>query len=170
MGAALALLVSPAGAWFWESPTWQSINSELLEDYPQVTHISTQTLEQQLASDAKPVPLLIDARAFEEFSVSHIQGARHAETVDEIKTLLADRPGETQVIVYCSVGVRSARLVAELQDAGVTDSVNLRGSIFEWANRGLPVFKDQQPTRGVHPFNRKWGELLDKKYWSHDPD
>lgn len=127
-------------------------------------------LEQRLADDGKPAPLLIDARASEEFSVSHIEGARHAETVEQIKALLADRPDDTPVIVYCSVGVRSARLVAKLQDAGVSDAVNLKGSIFEWANRGLPVFKGQQTTHGVHPFNRKWGELLDREHWSHDPE
>lgn len=170
LGVALTLVITPASAWFWETPTWQSINADLADDYPRVKHMSTQALERLLANRTGSAPLLIDARAFDEFSVSHIEGAVHAETVEQVKALLAQRPPDSQVIVYCSVGVRSARLVAKLQDAGITNSVNLKGSIFEWVNRGLPVYKDGQTTVGVHPFNRKWGALLDQQHWSHDPD
>jgi len=169
LGLLLMFATSSANAWFWESPTWQSINADLKEDYPQVTHATTQDLEQRLVDRTRPLPLLIDARALDEYSVSHIAGAKHAETVEQVQALLRGRADGTDVFVYCSVGVRSARLVAKLQAAGVKQVVNLKGSIFEWANRGLPVYRDGEPAAGVHPFNRKWGKLLDRRYWSHEP-
>jgi len=165
----LALISSPANAWFWEAPTWQSINADLEKDYPQISHISTKDLESRLADHTLAAPLLIDARASDEFAVSHLPGAVHADSVEQVLAQLDDRAPDTQVVVYCSVGVRSARLVSKLQAAGVSNAVNLKGSIFEWANRGLPVYKGDEPTLGVHPFNRKWGELLERRLWSHEP-
>lgn len=168
-GIAIGLIAAPASAWFWEAPTWQSINSSLVDDYPQVTHVSTQDLERRLSDNTRPTPLVIDARALEEYETSHIAGAVHAETVEQVRALLKKQAPGIDVFVYCSVGVRSARLVAKLQADGVQRAVNLRGSIFEWANRGLPVYKGEQRTTGVHPFNTKWGELLERQYWSHEP-
>lgn len=169
LAVAVGLVAAPANAWFWDAPTWQSIDASLVDDYPQVTHVSTQDLERRLSDNTRPMPLLIDARAVEEYEISHIAGAVHAETVEKVKALLKEQEPGTDVFVYCSVGVRSAKLVTKLQGAGVKNSVNLRGSIFEWVNRGLPVYKDDQRTTGVHPFNTKWGELLERRYWSHEP-
>jgi hypothetical protein len=45
---------------------------------------------------------------------------------------------------------------------------NLKGSIFEWANRGNPVVNQHGVTPYVHPYNRRWGQLLNKKY--HPPE
>lgn len=169
LGFVVGLTAAPASAWFWEAPTWQSINSTLLDDYPQVTHVSTQALESRLSDNTRPRPLVIDARAVEEYETSHIDGAVHAETVAQVQAFLQERDPEIDIFVYCSVGVRSARLVADLQRAGVKNAVNLKGSIFEWANRGLPVYKHDQQATGVHPFNARWGELLERRYWSHEP-
>ena len=44
---------------------------------------------------------------------------------------------------------------------------NLSGSIFAWVNQGNPVVNKQGPTRFVHPYNRHWGQLLDKKLHSY---
>jgi len=169
LGIVVGLAGAPASAWFWQAPTWQSINSSLLDDYPQVTHVRTQVLESRLSDTTRPLPLIIDARAVEEYETSHIAGAVHAETVGQVQALLQEQDQDIDIFVYCSVGVRSARLVAALQRAGVKNAVNLKGSIFEWANRGLPVYKVDQKTNGVHPFNAKWGELLERQYWSHEP-
>ncbi len=51
--------------------------------------------------------LLLDAREPEEFNVSHIKGAKNYGYKSPNKNLLKDVPKNTEIIVYCSVGVRS---------------------------------------------------------------
>jgi hypothetical protein len=55
---------------------------------------------------------------------------------------------------------RSARLVAQLRQAGYTQVYNLEGSIFRWANEGQSLVSQGQLVAVVHPFNPTWGLLL----------
>ena len=52
---------------------------------------------------------------------------------------------------------------------GVTTAVNLEGSIFAWANEGLPVYRGETEVDEVHPFDDSWGTLLDGGYWAFEP-
>jgi hypothetical protein len=38
---------------------------------------------------------------------------------------------------------------------------NLAGSIFEWANSGFPLVRDGESASVVHPFDERWGTLLE---------
>jgi 3-mercaptopyruvate sulfurtransferase SseA len=67
-------------------------------------------------------------------------------------------------VVYCSVGYRSARVAHWLGGQGYTNVRNLTGSIFQWANEGRPVFRDDRPTNEVHPYDQRWGLLLESRY------
>lgn len=93
---------------------------------------------------------LLDVRSEEEFCVSHLPCA--------IQTLPPDLPHNTLVIVYCSIGWRSALCVRQLKRRGFDNLLNLRGSIFLWAMEGRPL----EHANVVHPFNRFWGRLLPK--------
>ena len=42
------------------------------------------------------------------------------------------------------------------------DEVVQEGSLFKWANEGLPVVSKGEVVKRVHPYNEKWGVLLDK--------
>ena len=109
--------------------------------------------------------LLLDARAPAEFAVSHLPGAINAERIeDALRVLGEDRA--RPIVVYCSVGYRSGYLARDLGDAGFTNVRNLEGSIFEWANTGHPVYRGEDEVREVHPFDAKWGELLERDLWS----
>ncbi len=171
--AALMLSVflgAPAAlAWFWEAPSWSQINADLASDYPGVPLISVTRLHETLNDPSAQKPLLIDTRSAEEFAVSHLPGAVHAEDVNAVKALLGSDTGARPIVVYCSVGVRSARVAEDLLTAGIEPVSNLQGSIFEWANRGLPMVRGREPVNSVHPFNQKWGALLDRRHWSHEP-
>ena len=72
-------------------------------------------------------------------------------------------PTDATVVVYCSIGYRSAAIVDQLKDAGVDDVYNLEGGLFEWANRDRPVYRGDERVREVHPFNRWWGMLLKRE-------
>ena len=105
-------------------------------------------------------PLLIDARAPEEYAVSHLPGARNLTRAGEVGV---DK--ETAIVVYCSVGLRSAGYAEHLRQLGYRQVYNLQGSIFAWANSGYPLEAENgRPTTMVHPYDRRWGQLLKPEY------
>jgi predicted sulfurtransferase len=75
---------------------------------------------------------------------------------------------ERSIVVYCSVGYRSSELADKLQEKGFKEVYNLEGSIFKWANEGREIYQDDQLVNTVHPFNGRWKQFLDKKFW-YDP-
>ncbi len=137
----------------------------LRKEFPGVEHISTGSLSTMLrAHEAGLEPLeLIDCRSLEEFRVSHIPGAVNLATTQEIIEYLKERnvAENAHVVVYCSVGARSARLAIDLQKAGLNGVKNVVGSIFSWANEGRPLVDGAgHPTGKVHPYNRFWAKQL----------
>jgi rhodanese-related sulfurtransferase len=104
---------------------------------------------------------ILDARALEEYTVSHIPGALHIGYKKLNTEILAQIPRDNKVIIYCSVGYRSEIIGKLLQQEGFTDVSNLYGSIFEWVNRGYPIVgPDEKPTRNLHTYNAKWGKWV----------
>lgn len=140
--------------------TLAAYSASLKAEFPDVATISTQDL-----STRKDSPLLLDVREESEFTVSHLPGALRAEkdVIAQLRQLGANK--ETSLVVYCSVGYRSALMARKLQKAGFTNVRNLEGSIFAWANEGRSLVNADGPTTGVHPFSYKWGRYLVKSRW-----
>ena len=147
-------------------PSWDTLKPQIREEFPAVEHIAIADLEQRLGNSAAGEMLLVDVRRPEEFAVSHLRGAVNLEDPDAIMAL-AEQQGTDQIVLYCSVGYRSARMAQALETKDGLSIVNLEGSIFEWANSGRPVFVGQEAVTRVHPFDRRWGQLLDRRYHSH---
>ena len=105
---------------------------------------------------------LFDVREPEEYAVSHLKGAQNQPKANMIASKLPDK--STPIVVYCSVGYRSAAVAAELQDLGYTNVLNLHHSIFEWVEKGYPLLNDGGETNKVHPYNRAWGALIDASF------
>ena len=142
-----------------EEGRWRDIKQEIVEKFPGVTHLSTdQVLE--VRQDQDPRPVVVDVRSEEEFRVSHLEGARNAPIGGDLAVALVDVPKSQPIVVYCSVGYRSADAAQQLAAAGFTDVRNYLGSIFEWANRGHPLVNTDGAARLVHPFDSDWGRLL----------
>ncbi|MFB6230929.1 MAG: rhodanese-like domain-containing protein [Salinibacter sp.] len=163
----LCLLVVQTGC--SQDLTWQAVEHMIAADYPNVPSIPTDSLAERLAEDTRPHPLLLDARSSEEYAVSHLRGARRvapsAEAYPALDTLASGRP----IVVYCSVGYRSAGVAQTLRDQGFTNVANLKGSIFRWANEGRPVYRAGQRVEGVHPYNASWGTLLTDSLHAYQP-
>lgn len=107
--------------------------------------------------------LLLDAREREEYEVSHLQGALFVGYESFEIEQLSDLPKDQEIVVYCSVGVRSERIGEKLQEAGYSNVRNLYGGIFGWKNSGNEVVgMNEQPTDSVHAYNRLWGMWLYK--------
>ena len=153
-----------ARALAFDAADWPTLKRTIRSRFPEVRQVSVEELQAALAgADA---PLLIDARTEGEYRVSHLQGARRAETAAQAIQALAGTAKAHPIVVYCSVGYRSSALARDLMRSGYTQVSNLEGSIFEWANKGRGVYRGNEPVRVVHPYDKTWGALLDRRLWS----
>ena len=133
--------------------------------FPDVKQITTGALAQWLAESNRVPPLLIDARSEAEFRVSHLPNALHTDSVQDVKKLAAGSDDQARpVVVYCAVGYRSSAFAQRLQKAGLTNVYNLDGAIFQWANEGRELYRANERVKEVHPYDRKWGQLLKPEY------
>lgn len=134
--------------------------SEVLKKYnsESIPYISVNELNEAYSNT-----VILDARENSEFNVSHLQNAIHVGydnfKLSEIKNQIKNT--DTQIVVYCSIGVRSEDIAEKLNEAGYTNVYNLFGGIFEWKNHDFTVYNnDDQPTEKVHVYSKTWGEWL----------
>jgi rhodanese-related sulfurtransferase len=163
VAAITALSLAPAFAsaqtnWPWSPMTWARVDQMIEREFPGVPSITTTNLADLLKA-AEP-RLIIDVRDLKEFSVSHIEGAVHADSLSKIQAAIDSNPNVKKVVLYCSVGLRSAKYVQQLRQKNKNDMFNLKGSLFAWANEGKPIFSGNTRVFKVHPYDTKWGELL----------
>lgn len=143
--------------------SWESVDEKIEREFPAVQAVSTDMLLMRYGAMDDSLPLVIDVREIDEFRVSHLDAALNLESADAISAMLTQRglSKDTEIIVYCSVGYRSASVAADLQKLGFTQVLNLEHSLFEWANKGYPMRNASGSTDKVHPFNRAWSVLVD---------
>ena len=136
----------------------------LLKAYNQrsIPYISvTEARMHQLNGDA----LILDAREKEEFEVSKIPSAMYigSQQFSEKRLQKTIQDKDQEIIVYCSIGIRSEKISEKIKKLGYTHVKNLYGGIFEWKNEGYPVYDENgQPTEKVHTFSAKWEPYLKK--------
>lgn len=109
--------------------------------------------------------VVLDAREFYEYEISHIKGAMYVGYTEfELDSVTKAIPDKTKpIVVYCSLGIRSETIAYQLKEAGYTDIQNLYGGIFEWKNREFPVYNsEEKETDSVHAFSKSWGKWLTK--------
>ena len=151
-----------------QSLGWAALKQAVRLAYPDVYHLSPDSLAAWITSDA-PAPLLLDVRTEAEFAVSHLRDAqRIAPETDDLTALLA-LPRDTPIVAYCAVGYRSSAMARRLTEAGFTNVANLEGFIFAWANAGYRVYRDGRVVQQVHPYDKIWGLLLDEKLRAYTP-
>ncbi|MEL6285116.1 MAG: rhodanese-like domain-containing protein [Pseudomonadota bacterium] len=141
------------------------IDTKLRRQYPGLDHIDAESLAAKLSAGA-PV-LLLDARSQREFDAGHLPGAIRVSpraVSRAVTALVGNRARGAEIVMYCSVGVRSARLANRIEStlttAGATRVANLEGGIFNWHNNGRPIMTTDGATDTVHPYNRAWGQML----------
>jgi rhodanese-related sulfurtransferase len=135
---------------------------------PGVEWATTGQLAEWLAAPEATAPLLLDARSPEEFAVSRIPGAERVDP-DAKQPAPPSTSPDRRIVVYCSVGYRSAAIGRRLQKQGYSEVRNLEGGIFKWANEGRPMLDAQDAaTVFAHPFGKKWKRYLDEPLRSYD--
>jgi rhodanese-related sulfurtransferase len=138
------------------SPAYAALLKTLYKNsVPTVSAAELQRLRQQ-----QPALTLLDVRSAAEYQVSHLAGARLIDYEAFSADAVRDLPREQPVVVYCSVGVRSERVGAQLKALGFRDVRNLYGGLFQWANEARPLVDAHRPTQRVHPYSPLWGAWL----------
>jgi rhodanese-related sulfurtransferase len=144
-----------------EELTWAAVFARIEREWPEVRQMSGDELAALMGAPGDAAPVIVDVRARGEYDVSHLRGAVWAETPRQIRAVLRGVPVSRPVVLYCSVGVRSSQAAAGLIAEGHREVFNLRGSLFQWANEGRPLEREGAPVREVHPYDARWGRLLD---------
>lgn len=147
--------------------SWDEVDEKVLVEFPTVQNITVDQLLADLQRADQASPLLFDVREPDEFLVSHLQQATNLKSAADIAAVTPDK--NAPIVVYCSVGYRSAGVAADLQEMGYTNVRNLEHSLFAWANKGYPMVNAAGDTDSVHPFNRSWGQLVNKPLRSYVP-
>lgn len=174
-GFAVAALIALAAAGYWLVPRVTSLD-------PTNPKITLTDVERWVAT-LVPVPeirgtnlapqlerndiVLFDVRQRAEFDQSHLPGAIHVDPGMDADGFMAEHGrllNARAVVFYCSVGLRSGRMLARIADfmpASVpVAAFNLRGGIFRWFIEGRPLLSTAGPAHAVHPFDAAWGSLL----------
>jgi sulfur-carrier protein adenylyltransferase/sulfurtransferase len=78
-----------------------------------------------------PGALPVDVREPYEWDAGHIPNARHIP-VGDLASRLAELPRDTDLVLYCEAGSRSARALDVLRDAGFARAKHLKGGYLRW--------------------------------------
>ncbi len=107
--------------------------------------------------------ILLDAREFDEYNVSHIKDAIYIG-YDHFNIKNIERHSlkkDQKIVIYCSLGVRSEDIGEKFKKAGFKKIFNLHGGIFDWKNNNLPVVNAKnETTNDVHVYSKDWAKWL----------
>jgi len=90
-----------------------------------------------------PIPsglFVVDVREPVEWAHGRIEGSVHIP-MSELVDRIAEIPSESQVLVVCKVGARSARVAGYLVQSGY-EAFNLDGGLLDWVGAGRPLVAD----------------------------
>lgn len=138
----------------------QNSLDKLLKKYntESVPYISVDSLK-NISNDF----VLLDAREKNEFKTSHLENAVFVgyDKFNLKKTIKKLPNKNAEIVVYCSLGVRSEDVAEQLKKAGYTNVLNLYGGIFEWKNLNQKVYNSKGiETEKVHAFSKEWSKWL----------
>ena len=96
-----------------------------------VPEISVEELKQRL--DAKEDLFILDVREPHEYKICNLNG--HLIPLNDLPRRVHELDPSKEMVVHCRSGVRSARAVGFLRQAGFAKAKNLAGGILAWADR-----------------------------------
>lgn len=103
-----------------------------------MTNCTVEELKNRL--DGGTAPILLDVREPEEVAICTLPGALHVPMGDIPSRIVElEEHAESEVVVYCHHGVRSANVQAFLKNHGFENVRNLTGGIDAWSLRVDPT-------------------------------
>ena len=88
---------------------------------------------------------LVDVREDEEYARDHAAGARHLGRgilERDIETAVPDK--DTEIVLYCGGGYRSALAAESLQKMGYRNVISMDGGIRAWREAGYPMERPEE--------------------------
>jgi rhodanese-related sulfurtransferase len=148
------------------SAALEVVETQVRKAFVDVTHLTPEVLARMLDEKSDRI-VLLDVRTADEYAVSHLRGAIHVPPDSRSAAEIAVRAGGLDgkiVVAYCSIGLRSARLLVRigqgLKERGATELHNLQGGAFRWRNERRDLVKGNAPTRDIHQYNVLWRQFL----------
>ena len=87
--------------------------------------------------------LILDVREESEYAKDHLPGAVHmGKGVIERDIEMRVPDLNTEMILYCGGGFRSALAADNLQKMGYSNVISMDGGIRDWREKGYPLVKD----------------------------
>ena len=86
--------------------------------------------------------VLVDVREESEYAKDHLPGAIHLGKGVIERDIEARVPAlDTELVLYCGGGFRSALAADNLQKMGYTNVISMDGGIRDWREKGYPLTK-----------------------------
>jgi rhodanese-related sulfurtransferase len=151
----LIILAFASGISFAQKKLSKLLNKENTESIPYIY------VEELTKSNA----ILLDAREQKEYNTSHLKDAVFVGydffSLDSVTPKIPNKHSE--IVVYCSLGIRSEDIAEKLKQAGFENVKNLYGGIFEWKNNNLPIYNsNEKETDSIHTFSKAWSKWSTK--------
>ena len=111
--------------------------------YSKYTSIDVATANDMITSGSIPNLIILDVRTQSEYDEGHLENAvliPLAELESRIDEILQYR--DTEIIVYCKVGGRSAQASRILDSNNFTKVFNVEGGITAWESAGYPIIHE----------------------------
>jgi rhodanese-related sulfurtransferase len=102
----------------------------------QIREIASTELKARI--DAGEAIEILDIRSNAELAQGILPNSQHLP-MHLIPVKINDLPKDRDVILYCRSGARSFQACAYLAQQGLTNVVNLRGGIIDWAKMGFEI-------------------------------
>jgi len=88
--------------------------------------------------------VLVDVREDREFDADHLPGAVHLGKGIIERDIEVKYPDlQTELVLYCGGGFRSALVADNLQKMGYSNVISMDGGIRDWRERGFPLEKSK---------------------------
>jgi len=166
----IIVLLLSCSAFVWaDSSKLIAIQNKIKAEYPKLSHIENEALS-DLIKNHPGSYVLFDVREKQEYEVSHLNGAYRVDPgvdFEEFQSLFGEQVAGKKMIFYCSVGRRSSYLANKisknLSESEKANVINLEHGIFGWHNEDYDLVLQSEETEFVHPYNRRWGKLIDRK-------
>ncbi len=116
-------------------PSYRELLQQVRSEIDEVT--SAEARERARAEDP---PVFLDVRERDEWDEGFVPGAvwiARGQLESRVEGLLPDK--DTEVVVYCAGGSRSAFAAKSLADLGYTSVVNMAGGFTDWKRNGFDV-------------------------------
>jgi len=121
------------------------------------------TLSAQSVAGLGDDVLIVDVREAREIGVSRIKGSMPLSSQIARLEFIRKAKGRT-VVVYCTVGWRSAEFAARLDEEGV-DAYNLDGGLCGWAAAGLQLVNAMGlETNEIHAYSQDFAGAVPDGY------